>query len=131
MKTTLPKIILAIVITIAVAGSVWFFSQNLSSNNSTSNNVNTNSSSNTANSPSASNSQSGLNTSSSPATSEKTSNSISCIVTISGQKYDVTELLKTHPGGNIFQCGKDNTSIFFSKHDQKWLDSRVAKYKVN
>ncbi len=158
MKTILPKILLGLLIVITISGSIWFFSQNAVSNNSNTNNSNNSSTpskdsspsssdstknsstsntvtvpdststANSANTPTAPNNP---NTPSTPSTPAKTSNPNNCIITISGQKYDVTELLTTHSGGNIFECGKDNTSIFFSQHNQRWLDSRVAKYKVN
>lgn len=53
-----------------------------------------------------------------------------CIITIRDQKYNVTSLKPTHPGGNVFKCGEDNTSTFFSRHNQRWLDTRMTKYKV-
>ena len=64
------------------------------------------------------------------ASSQASTNTNACIITISGQKYDVTQLQTTHSGGNVFECGKDNTSIFFSQHNQRWLDTRMPQYKV-
>lgn len=112
-------------------------SSDSTNNSSTPNSASTQNSEGTANTPSApttpttQNTPSNSNTSTTPSTPAKVSNSNNCIITISGQKYDVTELLTTHSGGNIFKCGQDNTSIFFSQHNQRWLDSRVARYKVN
>lgn len=54
-----------------------------------------------------------------------------CIVTISGQRYDVTDFRFQHPGGNIFACGTDMTQTFFGQHDQQILDSpEMARLKV-
>ncbi|MEI6728863.1 MAG: hypothetical protein WCK98_04435 [bacterium] len=39
-----------------------------------------------------------------------------CIVTISGNTYDVTSLRNTHSGGNIFACGTDMTGTYQGKH---------------
>ncbi len=54
-----------------------------------------------------------------------------CIITISGQRYDVTDFRSQHPGGDIFACGTDMTQTFFGQHDQQLLDSpEMAKLKV-
>ena len=39
-----------------------------------------------------------------------------CIITIDGKKYNVTEFRKLHEGGDIFDCGEDNTEKFYSEH---------------
>lgn len=39
-----------------------------------------------------------------------------CIVTLFGQKYDVTYLRNTHSGGDVFKCGTDMTEIYKDKH---------------
>lgn len=52
-----------------------------------------------------------------------------CIVTISGQLFDVTTLRNTHSGGDVFKCGTDMTAIYQSKHGTSL--SRMAKYAVN
>lgn len=54
-----------------------------------------------------------------------------CIVTIKGLKYDVTRLRSSHSGGDVFNCGTDMTSTFFSQHDQKMLDRDMARYRIN
>lgn len=52
-----------------------------------------------------------------------------CLVTISGQKYDVTKLASTHSGGNIFKCGTDMTAIYNVEHGTSM--SRMNKYLYN
>lgn len=54
----------------------------------------------------------------------------SCIVTISGKKYDVINLRKTHSGGDVFTCNTDMTSTFFSMHGQSLLNNQMSKYLV-
>jgi cytochrome b involved in lipid metabolism len=51
-----------------------------------------------------------------------------CIVTISGKRYDVQPLRSTHPGGDVFTCGTDMTSVFFGQHDQNLLDTQMKQY---
>ena len=48
-----------------------------------------------------------------------------CIITIKGQRYDVTDFRAQHPGGDIFVCGTDMTQVFFSQHDQALLDGPI------
>lgn len=45
-----------------------------------------------------------------------------CIVTVEGQKYDVTDFRLLHSGGDIFVCGTDMTNTFFGQHNQEILD---------
>lgn len=52
-----------------------------------------------------------------------------CLITISGKTYDVTTYRKQHSGGDIFKCGKDMTSIFFSKHGNSYL-KQMQEYLV-
>lgn len=52
-----------------------------------------------------------------------------CIVTIDGQRYDLTQFRSIHSGGDIFQCGTDMTSIFYQQHNQSYL-SRLQNYKI-
>lgn len=40
----------------------------------------------------------------------------SCIVTVFGNQYNVTNLRRTHSGGDIFKCGTDMTSVYQSRH---------------
>ena len=52
-----------------------------------------------------------------------------CIVTISGQQFDVTRLRSTHSGGDIFACGTDMTATYQSRHGTSL--SRMSAYAVN
>lgn len=47
-----------------------------------------------------------------------------CIITVEGNKYDVTSFRNQHSGGNIFQCGTDMTTSFFGQHEQQLLNSQ-------
>jgi hypothetical protein len=53
----------------------------------------------------------------------------SCIITISGNKYDVATLRGTHPGGDVFVCGTDQTALFNKKHGTDL--NRMKPYIVN
>jgi len=53
-----------------------------------------------------------------------------CIITVRGGKYDVTEFLNEHPGGNIFKCGEDMTEAFNKQHGEKQF-RELQKYKIN
>lgn len=39
-----------------------------------------------------------------------------CVVTLFGKQYDVQPLKTGHPGGNIFVCGTDMTTIYQGQH---------------
>jgi len=52
-----------------------------------------------------------------------------CIITLFGEEYDVTELRKFHPGGNIYICGTDMTSTYLNQHGNDMI--RIQPYKVN
>lgn len=52
-----------------------------------------------------------------------------CIVTIDGGQYDVTDFQSMHKGGDIFACGTDVTSIFYSQHDAGILQ-KMQKYRI-
>jgi len=52
-----------------------------------------------------------------------------CIVTLSGQQYDVTSLRSSHPGGDVFVCGSDQTALYQSQHGSNL--SRMQKYLYN
>jgi septal ring-binding cell division protein DamX len=136
----LPKILLGLLILITLTGSIWFFSQNAepnSSNKSTESQELANKSETAqettdplpapAPDPSPVSSPDPAPTPT-PAPAAPVN---SCIITISGERYGISELVKTHSGGNVFKCGQDNTSIFFSRHNQAWLDSRMGKYRIN
>lgn len=49
-----------------------------------------------------------------------------CIISVSGQQYNVTTLRSTHSGGDIFQCGTDMTIIYQNKHGSGF--SLIQKY---
>lgn len=49
-----------------------------------------------------------------------------CIITINGQKYDVTQYRYQHPSGDVFTCGTDMTDIFNNKHPQRYLTKMQA-----
>jgi len=52
-----------------------------------------------------------------------------CLVQIDGVKYEITSLLRSHSGGNIFTCGTDMSAIFWGRHNQKIL-RMMEKYKI-
>jgi hypothetical protein len=52
-----------------------------------------------------------------------------CIVTINGSSYNITSLVKSHSGGNVFKCGTDMSSIFSGaspRHNISWM----TRYKI-
>ena len=51
-----------------------------------------------------------------------------CIVTVFGEKYDVTSLQSAHSGGNVFECGTDMSEVFESQHGSDV--SRIESYKI-
>jgi cytochrome b involved in lipid metabolism len=53
-----------------------------------------------------------------------------CIVTVNGNKYDVSSYKNKHPGGDIFVCGTDMTSAFNNQHSSSTL-KKMAQYLVN
>lgn len=53
-----------------------------------------------------------------------------CIIRIDSQQYNVTELRETHSGGDVFKCGTDMTSAFYSRHDASYL-LMMEQYKIN
>lgn len=78
------------------------------------------------------NSQSSGNSNTSITNTNSNTNTVSnaCIVTIEGQKYDVTTLRRTHSGGDVFVCNTDMTNTFFSQHNQRFLDTVMQAFKV-
>ena len=60
---------------------------------------------------------------------KNTPESEKCIVTIRGEKYDVTIFRSKHPGGNIFKCGENMTDAFNKQHGEKQLQ-QIQKYKI-
>lgn len=53
-----------------------------------------------------------------------------CLVTIKDTLYDVIELRKNHTGGDIFICGTDMTTTFYSMHDEQFRLNNMQKYIV-
>jgi cytochrome b involved in lipid metabolism len=71
----------------------------------------------------------GATTPSTPsATPASTSASNTCIITLFGLQYDVTELRNTHSGGDVFNCGTDETQSYVKQHGSSV--SRMSKYLV-
>ena len=54
-----------------------------------------------------------------------------CIISIDGAEYDVTSLRTNHSGGDVFVCGQDNTQIFYSEHDERFLNREIGRFKVS
>lgn len=52
----------------------------------------------------------------------------SCIITLFGSRYDVTQLRNTHSGGDIFVCGTDQSSLFQGAHAGELF--RMEPYKI-
>jgi len=53
----------------------------------------------------------------------------SCIITVSGNKYDVTTLKNSHTGGDVFVCGTDQTALYQGQHGSS-LD-RIKPFLVS
>lgn len=51
-----------------------------------------------------------------------------CIVTLFGQRYNVSPLLTSHSGGNVFLCGSDMTNVYTSQHGMD--KTRMARYLI-
>ncbi len=51
-----------------------------------------------------------------------------CLITVSGDSYDVTQLRNTHTGGDMFNCGTDMTTEFVEEHGSRY--SMIEPYKV-
>ncbi|MFZ2978487.1 MAG: Ig-like domain-containing protein, partial [Candidatus Magasanikiibacteriota bacterium] len=52
----------------------------------------------------------------------------SCVVTVSGQSYDVSSLKSDHSGGDIFVCGTDMTAVYQAVHGTSV--SRIASFLI-
>ena len=52
-----------------------------------------------------------------------------CLITIDGQRYDVSVYRNQHSGGDVFRCGSDMSSIFHNRHPSSFL-SRMSQYKI-
>ncbi len=53
-----------------------------------------------------------------------------CIVQIEGGYYDVTQLRTFHEGGDLFDCGKDVTRIYYYTHNKAFLETVMQVYRV-
>lgn len=53
----------------------------------------------------------------------------SCIVTVDGVRYDITNFKNMHSGGDVFSCGSDMSATFWNQHSQKQL-SQMQKYRI-
>lgn len=51
-----------------------------------------------------------------------------CIITLSGNQYNVDSLRNSHPGGNIFVCGTDMTARYTKQHGTN--TAQMARYLV-
>lgn len=59
----------------------------------------------------------------------KTGNNTSqCLITLFGSLYDITSLRKSHPGGDVFVCGTDQSSTYQKTHGTNM--SRMQPYLV-
>lgn len=52
-----------------------------------------------------------------------------CIVTLDGASYNVTNLQRTHSGGDIFACGTDMSATFWSRHGQS-IFNKMQQYRI-
>ena len=52
-----------------------------------------------------------------------------CIITLFGNRYDITTLRQAHSGGNVFNCGADMTAVYQGRHGTNV--SRMQIYLVN
>jgi hypothetical protein len=52
-----------------------------------------------------------------------------CLIQVDSVSYDVTSFRNQHSGGDIFQCGTDMSSIFWSQHNSRILNM-MAPYKI-
>lgn len=51
-----------------------------------------------------------------------------CVITLFGQKFDVSSLQSSHSGGNVFVCGTDQTTLYQGQHGTNL--SRMAPYAI-
>lgn len=52
-----------------------------------------------------------------------------CLVKIDGAVYDLQAFRSIHGGGDVFQCGKDMTNVFYSNHTSSYLQI-ISKYRI-
>lgn len=49
----------------------------------------------------------------------QSSNSKECFISLFDSQYDLSDFQNEHSGGNIFNCGEDNTKLFEDEHSNK------------
>jgi len=69
-----------------------------------------------------------VNSAANASASSPTTNPNACIITLFGLQYDVAPLRSTHPGGDIFVCGTDMTTVYQGQHGTDV--SRMQPYLV-
>ena len=52
-----------------------------------------------------------------------------CIVTVDSVRYDLTDFVNLHSGGDIFVCNTDMSNSFHNRHQNSYLKV-MAKYKI-
>ncbi len=52
-----------------------------------------------------------------------------CIISVDGQKYDVTVFKNRHSGGDMFECGQDMSQTFHNQHNQDYL-RLMTRYRI-
>lgn len=70
-----------------------------------------------------------LNSQSADQPHSSVSNDDKCIITVFGKQYDVTSLRKSHPGGDIYNCGADMSENYRKQHGTN--TSRISQYQIN
>lgn len=55
-------------------------------------------------------------------------NNTQCVISLFGKQYDVTSLRKSHPGGDVFVCGTDQSATYQKTHGTDM--SRMQAYLV-
>jgi len=117
-------LIITIIVLIVILGGITFAVILNNSNQNTSSSTAKNTLTLSPTSQSQSYPKSPTNLTASPTTDNR------CIITISNQRYDVTEFRNSHPGGNIFRCGNDMTRDFFGQHGNTQLQ-QIQQYKID
>lgn len=53
-----------------------------------------------------------------------------CIVAVNGIKFDVTYFRQIHSGGDIFNCGTDMTEVFYTQHNEQYIE-KLKEYRLS
>lgn len=64
-----------------------------------------------------------------PAQATQPTKDTRCLIVIDGATYDVSAFRSMHSGGDIFQCGTDMSSVFWSQHGSSTL-RQMARYRL-